>query len=215
MIGQNQKSMDFSNKQCFIGISLSPNSQTESGIAVIDKDLNLLRVDKVFNVSDFELLIRNLAPLTSIVVCVDLPRNHIMLNGKWRIESKTTRSFKVNNFENSRNDWTDRFSERGDDLCKILNKLGVDTYRYYCYFAKNQLKLVPPYRSRSPLACKYLQMIIQNNLKISGLPTNLLALSGLDAMVGAYTSWRIAMTQENIGYKQIGMFNNNQIITPV
>ncbi len=53
MININQKTQGFSNKFCFVGISLSPNSQTESGIAVIDRNLNLLRVDKAYNVNDF------------------------------------------------------------------------------------------------------------------------------------------------------------------
>ena len=77
------------------------------------------------------------------------------------------------------------------------------------------LKLTPPYKSRSPVACKYLQMIIKNNLKINDIPSNLIPLSGLDAIIGAYTSWKIAMTPENTGYKCIGKHKDSLIVTAI
>lgn len=202
------------NKSYFVGISLSYSVSTESGIAIIDRDLNIVRIDKIFNLSDLSLIIKNLGPADSIVVCVDLPKNVPLTNGKWRQEARNISPFKLNNFD-SKFSWADRFSDRGSDFCGDVKDLGVEIYRYYCYFTKNILKLNPPFKSRSPVACKYLQMIIQNNLKISGIPANLIALSGLDALIGAYTGWRIATSNENAGYKYIGEFNTLPIVTAI
>jgi len=203
----------FDNKFCFVGISLSPTSLNESGIAVLDRNLNLVRTDKVFHIKDIELYIKNLASVDSMIICVDLPKNSNMVTGKWRMEARYTKAFKLNNLDNS--EWTNRFSDRGSDLCETLNALEIDIFRYYCYFTKNALNLNPPYKSRSPVACKYLQLIIQNNLKISGISANLLPLVGLDAVIGAYISWKIWMSRENAGYKFIGEHKQLPIVTAI
>jgi len=204
---------NYNNKQCFVGVSLSSNASTESGIAVIDRNLNLIRIDKVYNISDLQIYLTNLAPFDSMAICVDLPRNANLISGKWRLEAKPTQIFKINNRYNSKHDWIDRFSDRGSDLCESLIKSGLEIYRYNCYYTKNLLKLVPPYKSRTPAACKYLQLIIQNNLKIRNIPNNLIALSGLDAIIGAYNVWKINTCQRNAGCKYIGEFNNIPVIT--
>ena len=206
---------NYNNKSYFVGISISGSPSTESGIAVIDRDLNIVRIDKIFNLNDLQLVINNLGPANNIIVCVDLPKNVSMNTNKWRYEAKNISSFKTNNLTDTKFSWADRFSDRGSDFCSNIQELGIETYRYYCYFTKNILKLNPPFRSRSPVACKYLQMIIQNNLKISGIPTNLIALSGLDALIGAYTGWKISTSNENFGYKCIGEFNTLPIVTAI
>lgn len=203
------------NKFCFVGISLASSSQTESGIAVLDRNLNLLRVDKVFAINDLEPYIKNIAPADSLVICVDLPKNAASLTGKWRQEAKGVSFFKPRKVSETDYEWADRFSDRGSDLCKTLSSMEIDVYRYYCYFTKNILNLNPPYRSRTPVACKALQMNIQNYLKINYIPNNLIALSGLNAIIGAYTAWTIATSHEGKGYKFIGAHNDINIATPI
>jgi len=207
------KISQFDNKFCFVGISLSPTSINESGIAVLDRNLNLIRTDKVFHIKDIELYVKNLAPADSMIICVDLPKNASMVSGKWRMEARYTKTFKLNNNDNSSFNWADRFSDRGSDLCETLNSFKIDLFRFYCYFTKNMLNLNPPYKSRSPVACKYLQLVIQNNLKISGISSNLLPLAGLDAVIGAYIGWKMWMSRENIGYKYIGEHKQIPIVT--
>ncbi|MCK7470071.1 MAG: hypothetical protein MZU95_04130 [Desulfomicrobium escambiense] len=51
------------NKICFVGISVSSAAANDTGIAVIDKDLNLLGVDKVYNLNDLQEYIKRLSPL--------------------------------------------------------------------------------------------------------------------------------------------------------
>ncbi|MFH0702501.1 MAG: hypothetical protein V2B14_03045 [bacterium] len=203
----------FNNKFCFMGISPASSILSDSGIAVIDRNLNLLRVDKIFDLDDLKIYIKNLAPIESVIACVDLPRNMDMVTGKWRQEARNAQTFKLNEINNSKFVWAERFSDRGAELCYFLSSLGIDVYRYYCYFTKNALKLSPPYKSRSPAACKYLQTIIQNNLKISGIPSNLIALSGLDAIIGAYTALKMTTSEENVGYRYIGKYKDRLIVT--
>jgi hypothetical protein len=202
----------FVGKKYFVGISLGSAATTETGIAIIDRDLNLLRVDKAFNLNDLQSYIKNLASPDSIIVCIDLPKNTNLINGKWRIEAKGINAFKLN-FEDSKFNWAERFSNRGTDLCNFLTSLNIDTYRYYCYFTKNILQLNSPFKSRSPADCKFLQMSIKDNLKILGIPSNLIALSGLDAIIGAYTGWKVATSLENDGYKYIGKYKDIPIIS--
>jgi hypothetical protein len=211
----NKKYQQFDNKFCFVGISISPTSVYESGIAVLDRNLNLLRTDKIFHIKDIEQYIKNLAPHDSMLICVDLPKNPNLVSGKWRIESRYTKAFKLNDIDDATFDWADRFSDRGSDLCDTLNSIDIDTFRYYSYFTKNTLRLTPPYKSRSPVACKHLQMAIQNSLKINGISSNLLPLIGLDAIVGAYISWKIWMSRENTGYKFIGEHKQIPIVTAI
>ncbi|HBH17667.1 MAG TPA: hypothetical protein DDX14_01740 [Cyanobacteria bacterium UBA9579] len=214
MIEKNNSNLsNLKNKQYFAGISLGSAAAAETGIAVIDKDLNLLRIDKAFNIEDLELYIKNIAPADNIIICIDLPKNTNLVNGKWRIESRHINPFKLVMPNNPKFEWAQRFSDRGVDMCKTLSALDISIYRYYGYFTKNMLKLNSPYKPRSPADCKHLQMSIKNNLKISGIPSNLIALSGLEAILGAYTAWRIATSEENTGYKFIGDYKNIPIAT--
>lgn len=210
---QNNAFKPFSTKKYFVGISLNSSSSLESGIAILDRDLNLVRLDKVFDISNLESYIKNIAPIENLLVCIDLPKDSSSFGCKWRYGSRNINVFKNNSSEELKFSWIKRFSNRGIDLCKNLDSLNINVYRYCCYFTKNMLGLSPDNKSRTSLSCKALQVNIQQGLKISGIPSNLIAASGLDAMIGAYTAWRMANTQENTGYKFIGDFQNFPIVT--
>jgi len=215
LIEQKIKIENKESKLCFVGVSLGESGTVETGIAIIDRKKNLLRVDKSYNLSELKTNLASIAPLESIVACVGMPRNMMMLNGKWRISSKNTKSFKLGNFESSKYSWTQRFSDRGSELCKTFQEEGMTVFRYNCDYTKNILQLNAPYRSRSPAACKYLQMIIDKKLNISGLPSNLIPLPAMNAIIGAYTAWKMAIGEENIGYKQIGIHKNLPVVSVI
>ncbi len=203
------------NKTCFIGVFIGASGTHESGMAVIDSDLNLLRVDKAFLLNEFMLTLSNVVPAQSAVMCVGLPRNRTMINGKWRIESKHTQSLKLGHFDKEKHSWTQRFSDRGSELCNTFSTAGMDVFRYNSYYTKNYLRIMPPFKSRTPAACKYLQAILTEKLGIKGVPTNLIPLPALDAIIGAYISWKIATSNENQGYEQIGAHKKTPIITAI
>lgn len=212
-----QNSQNISNsigKICFIGLCIGSAGSVESGIAVLDKKLNLVKTDKAYNLSEIKLMISNIAPPENTILCVDLPKNIMMLTGKWRIESKQTQVLK--NIDDSKKSlWKQRFSDRGSELCNAFKSAGMEVYRYNSSFTKTMLKLNPPYRSKSPAACKFLQNIIEEKLGIKNMPANLLPLPSLNAIIGAYVSWKISISEENKGYKQIGVHKDVPIISPV
>lgn len=202
-------------KLCFVGISLGESGSAETGIAVLDRELNLLRVDKAYNLSELKLNLAHIAPFESTVACIALPRNMMMLNGKWRIESKYTQSFKLGKFDSSKYIWTQRFSDRGSELCKSFMEEGMEVFRYNCSYTQTALQITPPYRSRTPAACKYLQMILENKLNITGMPTNLIPLPAMNAIIGAYTAWRMTTGEENEGYRQIGTHKKIPVVSAI
>ena len=205
----------FATKQLFVGISLGSAVTAESGIAVIDRNMHLVRIDKAFNLNDIQAYIKALSPAENLILCVDLPKNTNIVTNKWRYEAKNTQALRLRGLDFAKLSWTERFSDRGLELCNSLNSLGADVYRYSCYYTKTALRLNSPYKARSPVACKNLQMSIKSVLKVSGIPTNLIAISGLEAIMGAYTAWKIASSKENIGYKCIGNFRNIPIVSAI
>ena len=222
MINNNNRSnnihSDVTVKNCYVGISLGSSASAETGIAVIDNDFNLVRVDKVFNITDLTSYMNKLCPSNNMIVCVDLPKSMPVNSSKWKLEEKNVRPLKLNKNKDTSdmtNGWSDRFSERGNDFCKTLSDAGADVYRYYCYYTKNLLRLISPYKYRSSVECKFLQTSIQNKLKINNIPNNLLPISGLDALIGAYTALRISKTHENIGFKIIGEFKDFRIVSAI
>lgn len=213
--------MKLSNTQkfCFIGVSIGSDSSNESGITVIDRDLNLIKTDKAYHLSELKAVIANfaeLAPFQNTVMCVDLPRNIMMLNGKWRIVSKQTQILKLNrSITETRKTsvWKNRYSDRGAEICTHFAETGMDVFRYNSLFTINQLNLTPPYRIRMPAGCKFLQSIIDEKLGIQGIPSNLLPLPTMFALIGAYIAWKIGQSREDFGYRQISTYKNLPVVS--
>lgn len=214
---QSSQEINKKEKFCFIGLSIGSAGSVESGVAVLDRNLNLIKTDKVYNLSEIKLLISNMASAENTILCVDLPKNIMMLTGKWRIESKQTQVFKMKNIEdnNKKALWKKRFSDRGSELCHHFRDTGMEVYRFNSAFSKTMLKLNPPYKSKSPAACKFLQNIIEEKLNIINIPSNLLPLPSLHAIIGAYTAWKVFDSEESVGYKQIGIHKDIPVISAV
>lgn len=205
-------------KISFIGLSIGSDSSNESGIAMLDSDLNLIKSDKAYQLSELKNIIENFsmyAPAKNTVLCSDLPRNIMMLQGKWRIESKQTQvlTFNTINKGAKKSVWKKRFSDRGAELCKHFTEMGMEVYRFNSYFSINMLRLSPPYKSRMPAGCKFLQSIIEEKLLIKGIPSNLLPLPVMHSLIGAYTAWKIGNSEENVGYKQICVYKDVPVMS--
>ncbi len=204
--------MNYKEKFCFIGLSIGSAGSMESGIAVLDRNLNLVKTDKAYNLSEIKLSIQNISPAQNTILCIDLPKNIMLLTGKWRIESKQTQVLKEIN-EGKKSLWKKRFSDRGSELCAHFQEAGMEIYRYNSTYTKSLLRLTPPYKSKSPAACKFLQNIIEEKLHIIDMPANLLPLPSLNAIIGAFIGWKTYSSKENVGYKQIGIQKNIPVIT--
>lgn len=209
-----QKSTPLQNKQFFIGIALGDNNTVETGIAVMNRNLELMRVDKLFTNQEIEGYLASFSGTFDSIVCISLAYNSMQLTSKWREDEKNIHAFSL---FNSTEDllWTDRTSERGRELCQALENLGVNTFRYNIYMAKMQLKLAPPFKMRSQPGCKYLQTVIRDYLSVDNLPTNLIPITSLDAIIGAYTGWKIATDKVDVGYSFVETAKGEKIVLPL
>ena len=125
-----------------VGLSLGSNSSVESGVAV--KDIaagKIIYMDKLFSMSDIELFFENYNNLKNSIICVSLPWDITMMDGKWRVLSKSYQLIHNNtNFLNTDN-WMQRFATRGSELLNELACKGVKIYRFEVYLARQKLNL--------------------------------------------------------------------------
>lgn len=175
-------------KWLFVGIDLAPNDSLETGIAVIDRDKNLVRMEKVDSDKDIFLYLSNLGPKSGLLIALDIPKN-LSANSKWRQQQIRMHPLQILN--NSDETASSRFARRAYDFYQRATAEGFFVINFFSHYAKMRYGLNVPYRSRSPQGCRALQAAIKEVLKLQNITTNLAPSSVLDAMVGAYTAWSI------------------------
>lgn len=168
-----------------VGLSLGPTSSVESGVAVREIATgNLIYVDKFFSMNDINLFFENYPSLKNSVICVSLPWDNTMLEGKWRVLSKPYQMIHtLGNFPNTDN-WMQRFSTRGSDLLLSLKEQGCDVSRFEVYLTRQKLNLYSNFKERSSADCKFLQGTLKNEFGFNELPTNMMPVAQLEAIVG-------------------------------
>lgn len=193
-------------KSYFIGISIAHAATEETGIAVLDNDLNLLRLDKIYRLNDIKFFLENFTGKNGAVIAADIPPNQMFLIGKWRQEAKHYQSFSVGTSYNSDQQWSKRQSTRGTELCTKLTEDGYRVIRYNYAYSKQAMGLATPLQESTPMACKYLQDMLKEKLGITGVPTNMMPLSSLKAVIGAYIAWETQNGVENEDFRKINTF---------
>ena len=83
----------------------------------------------------------------------------------------------------------DRFSDRAQFLYKKTKAMGMLSFLTYTPNTKASFKFFFPYKSRSPQGCRALQGLIQEELNIKNMPTNLAPSSVLEALLASYSAW--------------------------
>lgn len=171
----------------FVGIDLAPNASLESGIAILDRDLTLLRMDKLYNDEAILDVLTQLGAANTLVVSLDMPKN-LAITGRFRQEEIKYNAMRLDNPEYDR-PVVDRFSDRAYLLYKKISDLGILPFLTYTPNTKASFKFFFPYKSRSPQGCRALQGLIQEELKVKNVPTNLAPSSVLEALLAAYSAW--------------------------
>ena len=168
-----------------VGLSLGPTSSVESGIAVREvASGKLIYVDKLFSMKDVSLIFENYPSLKNSIICVSLPWDNTMLEGKWRVLSKPYQMIHtLGNFPNTDN-WMQRISTRGSDLLTNLKENGAEIYRYEVYLTRQKFNLYSNFKERSSADCKFLQSTLRNEYNFEELPTNMMPVAQLEAIVG-------------------------------
>lgn len=168
-----------------VGLSLAPASSIESGVAVREIATgNIIYLDKLFSMNDIILFFENYPSLNNSAICVSLPWDNTMLEGKWRVHSKPYQMIHtLGNFPNTDN-WMQRFSSRGTDFFTNLSSKGVDISRFEIYLTRQKLNLYSNFKERSSADCKFLQSILKNEFGFENIPSNMLPVAQLEAIVG-------------------------------
>lgn len=169
-----------------VGLSLGPSSSVESGVAVREIATGkIIYLDKLFSMNDVELFFENYSSLKNSVICVSLPWDNTMLDGKWRVHSKQYQLIhsEEDAFKN-KNNWMQRFSTRGSELLLNLAETGADITRFEVYLSRQKLNLYSNYKERSSADCKFLQSALRLEYGIDEMPVNMMPMAGLEAIVG-------------------------------
>ena len=170
----------------YVGMSLGPSSSIESGVAVREAQTGkLIHLDKLFSMNDIELFFNNYVSLKNSIICVTLPWDNTMLEGKWRVLSKQYQL--IHNEEErflNRDNWMQRFSTRGSDLLLNLKEGGADVYRFEVYLTRQKLNLYSNYKERSSADCKFLQGALKYEHGFDELPANMMPMGELEAITG-------------------------------
>lgn len=199
-------------KVSFIGISLSGLNTIESAVAVLDRNMNIIMLDKMFSISDIKYFLENFAGRDNAVIMVSIPENEIMLGSKWKYNSRT---YDLVNFDKkmiNREDWTNRFSTRGSEYFKDLKAKGTDIFRFDIENMKKIYGNCYAYRERSPIDCKALQDTLRIKYQMHDLPVNMLPVAQLEAILGAILAQMTAVDNSEYKCKEIGEFCGIKII---
>lgn len=180
----------------FIGLMLSSGMNTESGVAVVDRNNQIILLDKLFSMQDVQHFFGNFSSLKSSQICISLPWDNSMLNGKWRILSKLYQTLALGrNFKNE-NNWTQRYSSRGAEYFNSLVQQGVNINYFELYLTRQALNLDSCFKERSPADCKALQNALRLKYGFGSLPTNMMPMAHLEALVGAVLAKKISEKSE-------------------
>lgn len=180
----------------FIGIMIASGANMESGVAVLDRNNEIILLDKLFSMQDVQHFLENFPSLKNSRICVSLPWDNSMLNGRWRIFSKPYQL--VNSYGNFQNvdNWTQRFSNRGSDYFNLLMEKGIKISRFELYLTRQALGLDSYFKERSPSDCKALQNALKIKYGFNSLLSNMMPMAQLEAIVGAILSKKISENNE-------------------
>ena len=200
----------------YIGITIGENASCDSGICIMNTKNEIIRIDKAYSIDEVTDCINRIPGKNNSVICVDMPEFYEMLEGKWRIVAKMTRPFNLNNIDHKwKDNWTSRYSDRGSEFYRKLLKENKHVYRYCSNYTKTFLKLHPYMKERTPAGCKFLQALIKEKLDIKNFPQNMLPVSALDAILGAYIAKTIASGEKGINYDFAFQYKDINIISLV
>src|SRR5574344_623830 len=193
----------------YIGLSLAANSTADSGVAVIDSDNNLIMLDKLYKMNDIMFFFDNFSSLKYSKICVSLPNDRTMLDGKWRILGKQYQMVSTNEHMPNRENWTQRYSTRSCEYFTSLIEKGIPVDRFELFMTRQTMDFKSCYKDRTPADCKNLQQMLKTEWNID-LPSNMMPMSQMEAIVGALLARESMQNAGNI--KSVSNFKDFNVI---
>lgn len=192
-------------KHFFVGIALANASTVDTGVAILDRNNNLILLDKLYSMDDVKFFIETLTGKKDSIFMVSIPQNSLMLNAKWKVTSKQYHQIQSSKISINRDDWQDRFSSRGSEyFLKLKEENNLDVFRAQLGELKKSFGLNSQFKERIPADCKFLQNTLKIKLGIK-MPTNMLPAAQIEAIYLAYASK--IMAQGNLGEEYKILFN--------
>lgn len=195
----------------FIGLMLSSGATAESGVAVLDKNNEIILLDKLFTMQDVQYFFDNFSSLKNSQICISLPWDNSMLNGKWRILSKLYQPLTLNKKFSNTDNWVQRFSSRGSEYFTSLIEKEIKIKRFELYLTRQALNLDSCFKERSPADCKALQSALKFKHGFTSLPSNMMPMAHLEAIVGAVLAKKLS-EETKAGEKPLFEFNGIPVV---
>lgn len=202
-------------KHYFIGIALAPQSTVETGIAVLDKDLNIITLDKAFSMQDLDFFFENFSSLKNSVVMASIPENMTLLNSKWKVLARKFQVLDSHKLLKNRQDWVTKTTNRGSELFSAYKKEGIDIFRFDVIELKKAWGLATIHKDRSPGDCKYVQNVLKMKFMLENIPSNMFPASQLEAILGAILAHRVYYGELGVDYKITGSYYEIDIVNAV
>lgn len=195
----------------YLGISMAPASTVDTGVAIMDSFGKIILVDKLYSMKDIQFFLDNYSSLKQSHICISLPWDNSMLEGKWRILSKPYQMVQSNKHFLNRENWTQRYSTRGSEYFRTLKyEQGIDITRFELYITRQDLHLSSYFKERTPADCKFLQNALKIEYQLEDIPPNMMPMSQLEAIVGALIMRERAKNPNNI--KKMFDFSGLEVI---
>lgn len=165
----------------YIGVALSNSSNYDSSICVMNRNKEIILIDKFYWANDIDYFFENSPYVKNSIVCASVAYDNKILDGKWRIHSK---NYKVlgDYFKINRNNWTERLSNRCEETFKKLKEKDIKVIRTDINQLRASYKLEPYFLSRTSIDCKNLQTCLKIKFDLK-LPDNMLSASALEAIL--------------------------------
>ena len=176
-----------SKENFFIGISISNSSNYDSSVCVMDRNCNIVLLDKFYFGSDIEYFLNNSPYIKNSVICATVPYDNKILEGKWRIHAKNYKMLS-DNFKINRDDWTNRISKRCSAVLSELQKRGNKVIRADIDQLRQAYNLQAHYLRGTSVDCKNLQTLLKIKFDFLSLPDNMLPSSSLEAIIASLFS---------------------------
>ena len=171
-----------SKENFFIGLSLANSSNYDSSICVMDRNCNIILLDKFYFASDIEYFFETSPYVKDSILCATVTYDNRILEGKWRIHSKNYKMLS-DKFKINRDDWTNRISKRCSNVLQKLQQRGIKVIRADINQLRQSYKLQPHYLKGTSIDCKNLQTSLKIKYDFLELPDNMLPSSSLEAII--------------------------------
>ncbi|MFM7390569.1 MAG: hypothetical protein ACKO34_08130 [Vampirovibrionales bacterium] len=171
----------------FVGVDIAPNASLETGLVMIDNELTITRMDKLYTNAAIQQTLTQIAGQANVMVVLDMPKN-LSVPGRFRQEELKYHGLRLHEAGYDRQAMS-RFNRRARQFYTQLEEQGLFPVLGFASKLKMNLGFTSAFKARSPQGCRNLQSFVSDVLQLKNMPINLIPSSVLDAMVLAYAGW--------------------------